>query len=88
MRTLLNTCSNKGLKILADLLKTRLQDQGCKQSFRSAHLSVARRRFAASGYTPCLKSYFDVENLVRKRPALQNQAKHALPCDNLGACGR
>lgn len=48
------TIPQANVEVLVDLVKNRLQDQGCELSLRSVHLAVPRSGFVAGGYNPCL----------------------------------
>lgn len=49
--------SKLDVKIPADLVKERLQDQGCTPYFQSVHLSMSRSGVVAGGCTPCVKDF-------------------------------
>lgn len=54
LKTLFNVFSRNVLESLEDMLKDRLQYQGCAWSLRCSYLSVPRSEFVASAYTPFL----------------------------------
>lgn len=68
LETLLNIFSKRGVEVLDDLVKERLQAQGCAQSLRMVHLSASRSGFGVREYTPCLKEYIEERNFIPDRP--------------------
>lgn len=55
--TLLSMSLKHGVEIQAELVKERVQDQSCAQSFRRFFRPLSRDGLVAGGYTPCLKDY-------------------------------
>lgn len=82
MIKLLNIFLNHLIDVLAEIVKERLQDQGCVQSFRSVRVSVSRSGFVAGGYTLCLKDYVKKGQVIRDRTQMWNRIRHVFFCDN------
>lgn len=84
VKTLLGMFSQNGIELPVDLLKEKLQGQYLVQSVKIVCLSVSRSRFAAGGYTSCLKDCVEERRFIRDIPELWSQVRHVLTCDNLG----
>lgn len=76
--------SKHRIELLDNLLKQKVQHQGCAQSSRSAHLSVPRSGHVAAVYTPSLKDYVEEGNFIRDIAELRNQGQFVLASDKLG----
>lgn len=80
MTALLNKFSEHVLEVLSDLLKKRLQDQGCALSFQSVRLIVPRSGFIVREYTPFANDCVKEEDFIRDRLELRIQAQLVLAC--------
>lgn len=65
-----NMFSTRGVEVLADLGKERVQEQSCARSFQSVYFSVFRNGAFANVYMPCLKNYVEKGNFIGDRPKL------------------
>lgn len=81
MTTLPNALSKPGTKVLADLVKEILQNQGCVPSLRNGYLSLSRSVCVVVGYTTCLGNYVEQGDSIGHCPELQNHRHYVAACN-------
>lgn len=72
MTILLKGLSKPGVAVPVDLVKERLQDEGCAPPIQNVHLSLSRTRLLVRWYTRSLKDYVEEGNFIHDKLELWN----------------
>lgn len=81
VKTLHNILSKHVVEIQVEMMKRRPWNQGCKQSLKSARLSVLRKEFVAGGCTPYLQNYMKSRSFIHNRQELRNKGRRIFASD-------